>query len=312
MDQLQDSSNFVTGKMVPSLTFIIYRTIVETQNSCTSHYLLSTIPDSVIIKPQQIYTSRDLIIKRIIKISRKFPVSYIFGGFHRDLFAKMPFKDIDISFLRRRYAIDFIQAIQSEYFIKFLKPSYNSRGCFTICVQEMNNPQINVHFDVVYEMDDFGDVFLVKYFDFDVNMLESHKHTSSTNYSKYLRSSNSHCNVKNIIDNCVKKQFIVLDYYGRPEIIHNPEYIISFDLEGNVLGLKRHNILSKREYKSSKSECNCINRQTSRGKKLLLRIKKMKSRGWSCLNEKCMNPLCIMAPTYLYQKYNEYIKVLKE
>ncbi|AQN68677.1 hypothetical protein [Saudi moumouvirus] len=313
MDQFQDSANFVTETIIPTLMFLAYNTIVQTQNGSISKYILSSLPDTINLEKQrEIQQTRDSMIIQIMEIISTYPGAYVFGGFHRDFFAKMPFKDVDIRFTFKSEAIYFIKYIQRFYYIKFLKASYKSLGCFTLCIQNMHNKEVNIRIDVSYDNDESGSLYTVKYFDFDVNMLTSSAHYSSRAYLGSLESSNPHCHILDIIDNCAKKQFIILDYNGRPEILHKPSYSAVIDSNGNIVKIiKNFNSSDYKTFKSMMINTNCINYHTVRGKKLLLRKKKMESRGWTCLNEECSNPVCIMAPFLLREKHKEYCQKLR-
>nr|AEX62307.1 hypothetical protein mv_R102 [Moumouvirus Monve] len=312
MDQFQDSANFVTETIIPTLMFLAYNTILQTQNGSISKYILASLPDTINLEKQrEIHQTRDSMIIEIIEIVSNYPGAYVFGGFHRDFFAKMSFKDIDIRFVFKSEAICFIDRIQRLFNIKFLKTSYNSKGCFTLCIQNMYNKEINIYVDLTYDNDEYGSLYTVKFFDFDVNMLMSSVHYSDQVYLASLKSSNPHCHILDILDNCAKKQFIILDYNGRPEILHKPSYTATIDSEDNIIKMKRNfNFTSHESFQSIMINTNCINYHTVRGKKLLLRKKKMESRGWTCLNEECSNPVCIMAPFSLREKHKKYCQKL--
>ncbi|AVL95180.1 hypothetical protein ma793 [Moumouvirus australiensis] len=311
MDQFKDSTNFVTETLIPTLMFLAYNTIMQTQNKPVAKYLLSSLPDTVCLeKQQQLYQARNTLFNDITDIIYYCPKSYIFGGFHRDFFAKMPFKDIDIRFKFKTEATLFIEKIQKIYNIKFLKPSYKSIGCYTICAQSKSNSDFNIFLDISYKKDINGNIFTKKLFDFDVNMLSSCRHYLDRYYLRSLKSINPHCEVLDIIDNCTRKQFIVLDYNGKPEILHKPSYTAVMDSDGRITRITR-NFYPYNSFISKIMNTNCINYHTIRGKKLLQRKKKMESRGWICLNEECSNPVCILAPETLRDKYNEYIQEIR-
>uniref|UniRef100_A0A6G6ADU5 NT pol-beta-like superfamily protein n=1 Tax=Borely moumouvirus TaxID=2712067 RepID=A0A6G6ADU5_9VIRU len=284
---------------------------MQTQNKPVAKYILSTLPDTVYLKKQQnIYEDRDSMIYDILDNIQDYPGSKVFGGFHRDFFAKMPFKDIDIRFKFKTEATFFIERMQKKYNIKFMKPSYKSNGCYTICVQSKSNSEVNIYLDVSYKRDVNGSIYKKKFFDFDVNMLSSQVHYSDRWYLRYLNTINPHCQILDILDNCARKQFIVLNYNGKSEILHKPSYTAIIDSNGRIIRMKR-NLSSCGSFMSKIMDSDCINYHTIRGKKLLLRKKKMESRGWTCLNEECSNPVCILAPESLRNKYKEYVQEIK-
>lgn len=55
---------------------------------------------------------------------------------------------------------------------------------------------------------------------------------------------------------------------------------------------------------------NCVNRESMRGRKLLLRIKKMEARGWTLMTDECECPWCILSTETNWTAYQA--KVAKE
>lgn len=83
---------------------------------------------------------------------------------------------------------------------------------------------------------------------------------------------NPNCNIYEIITNIRNKKYLVISDSGHPVIDH-----------------------SDIEFESDQLESHCIDYRSKRGKKILKTMRKMKLRGWECINVSCKNEDCILS-----------------
>ncbi|AGF85773.1 hypothetical protein QJ854_gp009 [Moumouvirus goulette] len=298
VDKIEDSPLFREDTMIIPLICLAYEKIIISNNGPITKHMLRSIGTYVDLGlAKNIYEAKMNIIKHISVICDDFWLSrrpLIFGGYHRDFFAKMSFKDIDLRFEDEFDVIDFIKKFKLSCNIKIKNSSYTNKGCYSMYVQHINIPQANVQIDATFCESQSSQKISNKRYDFDVNMLKSARLHDDEYYTSSLVSLNPNCKVTDIIDNCVKRQFIVLDYNGRPELDHSTEeYIYPVYIPDKEI---------------NSDSIICINRFNKRGKKLLKRIRKMKSRGWICINLECENPQCVLASDDCAKKYVEHLK----
>jgi len=107
-----------------------------------------------------------------------------------------------------------------------------------------------------------------------------------------------------VFNNICNKQFVVLSSDGKPLIAHKNRWLkVMTDHDGTIIGYKSNTMGPQ----WTEEKCfDCVHRDSS-GLKLMKRIDKMLKRGWTCLNEPCKNPECIMAPTELVSAYNQHL-----
>lgn len=115
--------------------------------------------------------------------------------------------------------------------------------------------------------------------DFDVNMLE-------------MRRGHINNNDETITKHIENKQFVVISRTGIAKLTHR---------DASYIHAYTYSKISEKEHICDMGDCFC--RCSSKGQKLAERIKKMQEKGWTMLNEPCTNPMCILAPTKLYDAY---------
>ncbi|ADO18343.1 hypothetical protein [Acanthamoeba castellanii mimivirus] len=236
--------------------------------------------------------------------SRSGTYSHAYGGYYRDILAKKPIKDLDFAFSSEDDVRSFIFDLKSRYNVTLLKPSYTDLGCYSLKLEHKLLKKASILVDATYSCP----AKRVVRFDFNVNMLLA-THTPEEG-SLDLKIRNSRCALTDVIDDCCHHKFVVLDESGSPKLTHQgAEIDRALNPDGSFKDLSDRavfNSLCLRSYPD------CINRRTTRGKKLLQRIEKMQSRGWTVRNEPCSNPFCIMAPTALFERCQEVIDQRRE
>ena len=262
-----------------------------------------------------------LFIKKILALIREHHGD-IYGGFVRDMIADRMFNDIDVRFSRDTDIAVFITNLEKNGFaITCLSQSYNK--CQTIRVTDRVT-SLSVKLDLSFWLKSISSTIGFydnhrhqyqcingsyykrmhenEHIDFDVNTLvwSSSKHNPHHRDQWYLPMDvrNQHeisfltertsCSFESVIENCKLRQFIVLDADHKPSRVH----------------INRHyRLFTPASYKFDR--CYCIMRDSLEGQKILKRIEKMKSRGWTMLNGPCQNPRCIMAPEKIAIKFQQ-------
>ncbi|AKI80425.1 hypothetical protein QJ850_gp274 [Acanthamoeba polyphaga mimivirus] len=236
--------------------------------------------------------------------SRSGTYSHAYGGYYRDILAKKPIKDLDFAFSSEDDVKSFIFDLKSRYTVTLLKPSYTDLGCYSLQVKHKLLKNASILIDATYPCPSRT----VLRFDFNVNMLLA-THTPEEG-SLDLKIRNSRCALTDVIDDCCHHKFVVLNETGCPNLTHQgAEIDRALNPDGSFKDLTDRTVFNNL---CVRSYPDCINRRTTRGKKLLQRIEKMKSRGWTVRNEPCSNPFCIMAPTELFEKCQEVIDQRRE
>lgn len=238
--------------------------------------------------------------------SRSDSYSHAYGGYYRDILAKKPIKDLDFAFSSEDDVKSFIFDLKSRYNVTLLKPSYTELGCYSLKVEHNLLKKASILVDATYPS--FSSPRSVHRFDFNVNMLLA-THTPEEG-SLDLKIRNSRCALTDVVNDCCQHKLVVLSENGSPKLTHQGADIDrALNSDGTFKDLSDRavfNSLCLRSYPD------CINRRTHRGKKLLQRIEKMQSRGWTVRNEPCSNPFCIMAPTELFERCQEVIDQRRE
>lgn len=235
-------------------------------------------------------------VSRILALIEKFNGN-VYGGFARDMVAKLIFNDIDVRFPYDTDVEKFIAALRENNFqIQTAKPEY---GYKKINVYDKSSGYL-VNMDLSFSeyftkhnsYDSFYKKRMVRHgpFDFDVNRLKlvlksniynsydfPDWHFEEQTYTvlflhDYHIPSVDYQDLQRTIDHCQRHEFVVLDADSKATTVH-------FD------------------------RSQCIRHDSNTGRKLLARIDKMQARGWKMLNEPCNNPACILAPPNLVWKY---------
>jgi hypothetical protein len=283
---------------------------------CVQH-LLARDENIILTQTKEIRQSLDLELQRVEKKKMMINMifcclrdtgAYVYGGFLRDLLAAKPFRDIDIHFPNETSVQEYISELsrvvtittvsdkggESKYDESFStktiivqKPQFSLHGencghhpqqddghSFLCGHHPQPDDELYIFIDLVWPNGVNIDGTTSQCYDFDVNMLRCDEPWTGSLYDNFtsLTVRNPNCKLTSVVDNIHNRQFVVL---SRGRLLYDHDNIDS-----------------------------CIHRYSRQGKKLLLRMAKMKKRGWTCLNDNiCSNPMCILAPGELYYDY---------
>lgn len=257
--------------------------------------------------------------------------AYLYGGAIRDLLNNEKPNDYDVRVHCEDCAINFINKIKLFYPINIIREHY--KGCFTICVQHYKHPEIEIKLDITYVTE-----FSNKHFDISSNMLKIDLSYDAKGHSENRLTSiknidpsnvklmNPLCKLSDVIRNIYCKKFVVLTRHGKSKTCHTTLWKEAvYNIDGEIVDY--HNLFLKpqesyqfpnmslyNEHLNKICEsnlnmiekCDCISRYSEHGRLLLFRIEKFKKRGWTCINEPCDNPNCILTSQELIDAYEAY------
>jgi len=200
----------------------------------------------------------------------------IYGSYLKKYVANQPFSKMNLHFKNNVSRDRFMNLL--EWFVIKPRISGPNNDTFNVMyhdvgltIQTSCNPdlwKLVLRTNVIEDLDLSDESF-----DFDVDVLSSLGSHNSLDFMTI----NRFCDRDKIIMNCYKHRFIALDANGRPNVNHRCDCDMKNNDERPICF------------------CNCISRQSHRGKRMLIRMAEMKSMDWNCLNESCDNPLCIFA-----------------
>lgn len=288
---------------------------------------------------QNIFYKRQHMLRKIFKrlicklhCSRCHNDGYVYGGAIRDGLNKENPHDFDMRLCSQTCAVQFIKILEQHYHVQIWRQHYI--GCISFCVQHRKHPEVEIAFDITYKTE-----FTNTNFDLDINMLKIRlsKYINGKCYNKVrlsnLNAQSNKVDVEDVVHNIHRKQFIVLSQDGRAITCHFKVWQeIIVNLDGEVIDC--HSFLIKsvigendqlpNPTQVDPARCNsngiivfpakadCISRYSQRGRGLLNRIAKMKARGWTCINEFCMNPDCVLASNEVVQAYKKLVDDKRE
>ncbi|XWV25507.1 hypothetical protein QJ856_gp0250 [Tupanvirus deep ocean] len=319
LNQPTSSENYSTTNRVSSLMTLCIDNL-QRQNPYLIQKIITKMFDPTFDKSLNILKEKTelvvnalnrLLIKSICYTCKHDDYLYLYGGAIRDMLNDEKPHDYDVKVCSEKCAIKFINKLKEYYNVNIIRQHYI--GCYSFYVQHTNIPEVEIRFDVTYPT-----AFSNKNYDIDVNMLKFNiskygNKVTAINLTNVILI-NDECNLKHVVRNIHRKQFVVLDNKGRPNTCHNKMWReVIFNESGEVVDcssflLKGFNPDNKEIIDS----CDCIHRRSQRGRKLLQRIEKMLKRGWTMLNEPCFNPDCVLAQLELVEAYNAYVLEKKE
>jgi len=258
-------------KVIPKLSFLAFKALAAF--SCVilnQHEKKIDMSNTfAYYKAKELYASYITMVEQIKQILFRDFNAMIYGGFPRSWHERVPANDIDVRFKNREHLEECISQLIGLYNVEILVTRGDEDTIFSkICVQHLNHNDLNVYCDFSW----FSDIASknAKY-DFDVNQL-----CMIEGGIGLLPGIDN--DVRNVIENIVRREFIVLDAFGMNSLEHE-------------------------------TNAQCILQNTAEGKGIFLRIQKMIKRGWTCINEPCKNWNCILASESVV-KHHEKVKLM--
>ncbi|QTF49722.1 hypothetical protein qu_831 [Acanthamoeba polyphaga mimivirus] len=248
--------------------------------------------------------------KAVYRCNFKHGDIYAYGSIVRNLLAKQHLDNIKIHFSHKKYIDIFIKYCIPVQFItecyndqrliviKFIVPGYQY-PIKLYCRYIFNDNELFLRNTNIKDYTNYIDVNTMGCGDVNTMKCNNFYPICPRKMSIVIEIINENCDYHTTTENCQNKIFTVLDKNRRPTMHHECDDIIYvYDrVTGIIIDFK--NIKSAKKYKL------CHNRYSESGRVIMKEMEKLQSRGWTCLNEPCRNPWCVLAPKELADVYAE-------